>query len=124
MKNNYSKEEERLLIEDFLKEKGTDRVEYLLKSDKDSPYRRKFKRNIIVMVILSILCIISVGYLFIYMNQAAVEGFLTTEKIITALLALLFHIALLADLILLFDSMNILKRNVLDKIAQKEKPVI
>ena len=124
MKNNNSKEVERLQIEGFLKKKGTDRVEFLLKSEKDSPYRRKFIRNMIAMVILSILCISSAGYLLIYMNQAAVEGFGTVEKISVVVIALFFHVVLLADLILLFYSVNILKMNVLDKIAQKEKPVI
>lgn len=115
-----NKPDERQLITNFLKENKITPIGCLFnKLEEDTgqeTFKKKYIKTIVLVVILSIILVVLGLYSVTYLNTSMAKGLDTTEKVIFALLALLFHVILLADFILIFKSEIILKNNMINKL--------
>lgn len=124
---NYklNKLDEKQLIDKFLKDNKLTALKFLFDEYEVDPDQKKFKKNYkktIIAIVLLTLAIVTIGiYSYIFLNNGLADGLDTSEKIIFALLALLFHIVLLIILILIFNIDIILKKNILDKLRKNLK---
>lgn len=117
---NYklTKNDEKLLIENFQKENKITRLKCLFtnfeEDEKQSLYKNKFIRNIFLIIMLTIMLIImGIGaYYYFYL----ISGI--ASKVIFAILVLLFQILLVIDFTLLFYSNIILKNNIINKLRK------
>lgn len=115
-----NKMDEKLIISNFLKTNNITSLKCLLEikdDDKEQEKLRKKYINSIILIIFFVISLIFIGiYSYIFLNNGLVDGLNTKEKIIFALLALLFHIILLTIFILTFNIDIILKKNILNKL--------
>ncbi|MDD2370471.1 MAG: hypothetical protein PHQ32_00520 [Firmicutes bacterium] len=117
---NYklTKNDEKALIENFLKANNISMIKGLFskleQDEKQMKYKNKFIRNILLIIILTIvLGIMGFGaYYYFYL----ISGI--SSKVIFAVLVLVSHIVLVTDLILLFYSNIILKNNIINKMRK------
>lgn len=120
--NNYklSKIEEKEVINKFLKDNDITALRCLLVENEADNQQKKYKKTY-MKIIIALICltigIIAIGiYSYLYLNNGLADGLDTKEKIIFALLALLFHIVLLTIFILTFNIDIVLKKNILNKL--------
>jgi uncharacterized membrane protein (DUF485 family) len=115
-----NKIDEKLIISNFLKTNNITTLKCLLDKKEDDKEQEKFKKKyvktIIAIVILTITIVFIGIFSYTFINNGLVDGLDTSEKIVFALLALLFHIALLTIFILVFNIDIILKKNILNKL--------
>lgn len=115
-----NKVDEKLIISNFLRNNNTTSLSCLLDKNEDDKDQEKFRKkymNTIVSIIFFTITLFIIGiYSYYFLNNGLTDGFVTSEKIIFALLALLFHIVLLTIFILIFNIDIILKRNILNKL--------
>lgn len=117
-----NKIDEKQIIDNFLKNNKLTSLKCLLdKKEEDQEqenYKGKYIRTIIAIGILTVALIALGIFSFNYLNAGMADGLSTNEKIVFALLALLFHIVLLAIFILTFNIDIILKKNILNKLRR------
>lgn len=115
-----NKVDEKLIISNFLRNNNTTSLSCLLDKNEDDKDQEKFRKkymNTIVSIIFFTITLFIIGiYSYYFLNNGLTDAFVTSEKIIFALLALLFHIVLLTIFILIFNIDIILKRNILNKL--------
>ena len=115
-----NKLDERQLITNFLKDNKTTPIGCLfnkLEEDKEQEtFKNKYIKTLVLVSLLSIILVVLGLYSVTYLNTSMTDGLESAEKVIFALLALLFHIILLADFILIFKSQIILKNNIINKL--------
>jgi uncharacterized membrane protein (DUF485 family) len=115
-----NKIDEKLIISNFLKTNNITTLKCLLDKKEDDKEQEKFKKKyvktIIAIVILTITIVFIGIFSYTFINNGLADGLDTSEKIVFALLALLFHIALLTIFILVFNIDIILKKNILNKL--------
>lgn len=119
---NYklNKIDEKLIINNFLITNNITSLKCLLEKKEDDKeqekYRKKYLKNIISLIFLIVMLFVIGIYSYIFLNNGLIDGLDTKEKIIFALIALLFHIVLLTIFILTFNIDIILKKNILNKL--------
>lgn len=119
---NYklNKIDEKLIINNFLITNNITSLKCLLEKKEDDKeqekYRKKYIKNIISLIFLTVMLFVIGIYSYIFLNNGLIDGLDTKEKIIFALIALLFHIVLLTIFILTFNIDIILKKNILNKL--------
>lgn len=123
LKNNrLNKTEEKQLIKKFLNVNKISKLDCLFnKYEEDTEQEGSKKIYISTMAKVAILTILLIAtglYSVIYLKTSLNGGLDTTEKVIFALLALVFHLILLADFIYIFKNEILLKNNILNKLRQ------
>lgn len=120
-----NKLDEKQLIDKFLKDNKLTALKCLLEEYEVDLDQKKFKKNYIKSIISIVLTLLVAVFIAIYsynfITIGAIDGLETSEKIIFALLALLFHIVLLTIFILIFNIDIILKKNILNKLRNNLK---
>ncbi len=118
MNYKLNKIDEKLLIKHFLKENKTSMLKFLYKNvDEDKQknlYKKKYSKTILAIIILTLILVVLMFSAYNYLTTSLDN----VGKVILALMFLLFHIILLADLILLFYSEILLKNNVINKLRE------
>ncbi len=119
-KYKLNKLDEKQLIDKFLKDNKITALKCLLDTYETDILQTKFKKTYIktiIAIILLTLAVIVIGiYSYNFLILGIADGLETNEKIKFALLALLFHIVLLAIFIFTFNIDIILKKNILNKL--------
>ncbi len=115
-----NKTEEQQIISNFLKNNKLTSLKCLLDKLEDDNEQEKFRRkyiNTIILIVIMLISLIGIGiYAYIFLTTSMENGLEVSQKIIFALLALLFHIVLLIILISIFNLDIILKKNILNKL--------
>lgn len=117
-----NKQEEKQIINNFLKANKINPLKCLLDKkeadDDQSEFGKKYIKTLVYIVSLFFILLIIGIYSIQFLNNGLADGLETSEKIIFALMALVFHIVLLTIFILIFNIDIILKKNILNKLRK------
>ncbi|KAF0091701.1 MAG: hypothetical protein FD141_1490 [Fusobacteria bacterium] len=115
-----NKTEEQQIIGNFLKNNKLTSLKCLLDKKEDDKEQEKYRKkyiNTIILIIFMLISLVGIGiYGYIFLTTSMDSGIEMSQKIVFALLALLFHIVLLIMLISAFNIDIILKKNILNKL--------
>ncbi len=115
-----NKLDEKLIISNFLRTNNISSLKCLLDKKEDDKeqenFRKKFIQSIILIVFFIITLLVIGIYSYLFLKNGLADGLDASQKIIFALLALLFHVVLLTIFILTFNIDIIIKKNILNKL--------